>query len=183
MSTFYLSPGQVRHYERRPFTYLGVQYTKHGATRAKFLELGFTEVTIQARPDDRYYYVSGPDNDGVYNATPRDLDQLIEAEVGRTKETAGSLLASSDWLVVRASEIPDKPVPAEITAYRNEVRLVSDLREAEVSECTSVEELSSLVGAPAEVYDPVADAFIPNTEPFLTPWPVHPDDVIPLEGS
>lgn len=141
---FYLSPGQVRHYERRPFTYKGVQYTKQGATRAKFLELGFTEVTLQARPDDRYYIVSGPDNNGAYSATERPLDELKASAVSKLKEQANALLRGTDWQVVRGVENPGKPVSQSITDYRAAVRAACDVGEASVLACTTVAELAAL---------------------------------------
>ena len=148
MSTFYLSPGQVRHYERRPFTYMGVQYTKHGATRAKFLELGFTEVTIQARPDDRYYFVSGPDNNGAYSATERPLDELKASAITQLKEQANGILRNTDWQVIRGVEEPGKPVGPALKQYRSDVRAAADAQEALVQACATVEELIAL--APVE---------------------------------
>lgn len=144
MSTFYLSPGQVRHYERRPFTYLGVQYTKYGATRAKFLELGFTEVTIQARPDDRYYIVSGPDNNGAYSATERPLDELKQSAIQQVKEQSHGILRDTDWQVIRGIEEPGKPIKKAIKDYRAGVRAAADAQEVAINACSTVEELAAL---------------------------------------
>lgn len=141
---FYLSPGQVRHYERRPFTYKGVKYTKHGATRAKFLELGFTEVTVQARPDDRYYIVSGPDNNGAYTAVERDLDELKASAVSQVKSDVHQILSRTDWQVVRGAEDPGRPMVQSVRDYRRDVRAAADAREAAILACGTVEELAAL---------------------------------------
>ena len=74
-----------RYYEGRAFVYGEgddkVQYTKAGATPTTFASLKFKEVIIDPRPwDDNYYIVPGPDNDGHYNATPRQLDDSIDGE-------------------------------------------------------------------------------------------------------
>jgi len=34
------------------------------------LTLGYEQVIIGARPDDRFYNVTGPDNSGAYDSTP-----------------------------------------------------------------------------------------------------------------
>ena len=144
MSTFYLCPGQVRHYENRPFKYLGVQYTKQGATRSKFLELGFTEVTLQARPDDRYYFVSGPDNTGAYSAIERPLEDLKASATAQLKEQANAILSRTDWQVIRGVEDPGKPVNPTLRQYRRDVRSAADAQEALVQACSTVEELAGL---------------------------------------
>ena len=158
---FYLSPGQVRHYERRPFEYMGVKYTKHGATRAKFLELGFTEVTLQARPDDRYYIVSGPDNNGAYSATERPLDELKASAISQVKQDARQQLRDTDWLVIRGVEEPGKPVKQAVKVYRAAIRVLSSTREDQINACSTVEELAQL----GPVAWPEVPADVPEDEP------------------
>ena len=68
----------VRYYEGRAFSYGEgedrINYTKAGATPETFAGLGFVQVQIEARPDDRFYWVSGPDDTGAYTATPKRLE-------------------------------------------------------------------------------------------------------------
>ena len=80
---------QKRYYIGTPFDYNERQYTKAGATHDKFIELGFTQVIIQQRPDDRFYIVSGPNAAGEYDSTPRDLKQTQQ----RLKERDAELEA------------------------------------------------------------------------------------------
>ena len=77
MASFWLDPATNKRYnEGRAFTYNNVQYTRAGATAAKFSALGFNAVNVGVRPDDRFYVVSGPDNAGAYSSTARDLAEL-----------------------------------------------------------------------------------------------------------
>ena len=62
---FYKDSSNNRYYIGKPFTYNGTSYTKHGATHANFIALGFTQVIVAARPDDRFYVVTGPDRKSV----------------------------------------------------------------------------------------------------------------------
>ena len=57
---FYKDSSNNRYRIGTPFTYNGYYYGTALATHAKFIELGFTQVIVAARPDDRFYVVSGP---------------------------------------------------------------------------------------------------------------------------
>ncbi|WGL30777.1 tail fiber assembly protein [Synechococcus phage S-CRES3] len=151
MASFYLDPETgKRFYLRRPFTHGGINYTKAGATVATFLDLGFQAVTIQARPSDKYYIVSGVADDGSYQATPRDLDECKESCKSEQKRTANTLLAPTDWMVVRGIENPGKPVDTAISTYRSAVRDASTTREAEIDAATTIEELEAAMQALTE---------------------------------
>lgn len=63
--------------------------------------------------------------------------------IAQVKATAGSLLAATDWKVVRASE-GIKPVDAETLAARAAIRAASDANEAAITACTSVDALAVL---------------------------------------
>ena len=83
--------------------------------------IGITEVVEQPRPDDRFYWVSGPNENGDYTAIPKDLDGLKKTWTAQFKQTAYAMLAPSDWLVIRKQE-NDTPIPADWTTYREAVR-------------------------------------------------------------
>ena len=166
---FYVSPEGDRYYPGRAFNYGDLQYTKAGATHETFIGLGFTQVTVQQRPDDRFYIVSGPDAAGKYSSTPRDLDQLKLNFIMQQKNTAKQLLSESDWYVIRAME-SDADVPADFRNYRISVRAASDSRCAEIFAAATVEALETLIKAPAELYDPITDQMNPNGN-AMTQWP------------
>ena len=104
--------------------------------------IGITEVVEQTRPDDRFYWVTD-NGDGTYTSNPKDLDALKSMMVSQVKTTAGTLLAQSDWKVVRASE-GVKPVDEATLADRAAIRTRSNEHEAAITACTTVEELAAL---------------------------------------
>lgn len=173
MSTFFLDQAtSKRYYQGRAFTYGDVQYTKAGATRDTFNQLGFVEVAIQERPDDRFYYVTGPDDTGAYTANPRDLDDLKATYLKQVDTEEGQLLGGSDWMVTRKAETGQDLDP-EWKQYRDMVRLTGPQRQDQISQCSTVAELEALLTNPAMVTteDGVSQA---NTDPHLVPWPVPP---------
>jgi hypothetical protein len=64
--------------------------------------------------------------------------------IAQQKQTAGTLLASTDWYITRQFET-SLDVPAEILDYRAEVRHVSGEREVQIAACKSVGDLAELV--------------------------------------
>ena len=54
-----------------------------------------------------------------------------------TKERAGNLLAPTDWQVVKAAEVADYTVPADVTTYRSAVRTASNTIEAAIDAVNS----------------------------------------------
>ena len=161
----------------RPFSYGDINYTKQGATAETFKSLGFKEVQIQPRPDDAFYIISGPDDTGAYNATPRDHVQLVEGYVRQFADECNSILSHSDWMVIRKDETA-KAIPADWHQFREDCRDVCGNRQAAVMNTKDTAALEKLVKAPAEVPvdpdDPDA-GMKPNPEPHLEPWPLDPD--------
>lgn len=128
-----------------PFEYEGVRYPANWLRLASMEEkasIGITEVAEETRPDDRFYWVTD-NGDGTYTSTPKDLDALKAQMVTQVKTTAGTLLAATDWKVVRASE-GVKPVDETTLANRAAIRERSNTHEASIAACTTVEELASL---------------------------------------
>lgn len=128
-----------------PFEYEGVRYPANWLRLSSATEkaaVGITEVAEQPRPDDRFYWVTD-NGDGTYTSTPKDIVSLKANMVSQVKTTAGTLLASSDWKVVRASE-GVKPVDSATLANRAGIRQRSDEHEAAIAACTTVEELAAL---------------------------------------
>ena len=60
------------------------------------------------------------------------------------KEQASVLLATTDWYVVKATEVEDYNVPENITKFRTDVRAKSNEMETQIDACTTVEELENL---------------------------------------
>ena len=111
----------------------------------------------EIRPDDRYYWVTANEN-GSYTATPKALEDNTETgEDGKTyttkglksnhiaqvKQTANSILAQTDWMVIRKAE-RNVDIPADTVAYRASVVAKATELETAISAVTSVEELIAL---------------------------------------
>ena len=96
--------------------------------------IGITEVADAASYDDRFYWSVG---------NPKDLAQCKEMMISQVKATAGSMLASTDWKVIRASE-GIKPVDADTLAARSAIRTASNDNEAAINACESVDQLVAL---------------------------------------
>ena len=60
------------------------------------------------------------------------------------KQQASGLLAPTDWYVVKATEVADYDVPANITTFRADVRTKSNEMETQIDACTTVDELKTL---------------------------------------
>lgn len=128
-----------------PFTINDVQYPANWlrlASAEEKAELGITEIEQQARPDDRYWWVT-ENPDGSFTKIPKDLDQLKATLVSQVKATAGSMIAASDWKVTRQVET-GVPVDAPTLAFRAAVRQRSNELEATINACSSVSQLETI---------------------------------------
>jgi hypothetical protein len=154
MSSFWLDSANTRYTLGRAFQYNDRQYTKAGASRETFEALGFTEVTIDPRPDDRFYIVSGPDNTGAYNSSPRDLDELKASFILQENQTARQILSNTDWYVIRMLEGEamgtPTPMPAGLSDQRTSVRALSNARVADIQAATTLEELQYVLETPVD---------------------------------
>lgn len=135
----------------------GIQYPKNWlrlSTPEQRAAIGITEQSDPPSWDQRYYW--GYDQEG--NLIPKQLeDEVVTPEEGepytqtglktlhisQTKETANTLLAPTDWYVVRKFE-RDIDVPVGIVSYRAAVIDVSEQRETLISNVTTVDELKGL---------------------------------------
>jgi hypothetical protein len=121
-----------------PFTTAdGTQYPANWIRLASLEEraaIGITEAADPVPYDDRFYWGTG---------LPKDIDQLKDGMVAQVKATAGTLLAVTDWKVVRAAE-GVKTVDADTLADRAAIRAASDVNETAILACTTVDELAAL---------------------------------------
>ena len=126
--------------------------------------LGITEVPDVVAPsyDQRFYWSA---------ELPKDLDQLKEQWTNQVKQTAGTLLAQTDWYVTRQAETTTA-VPADVLARRAEIRTYSGEKETAIAATTTVAELASyLTGPDFNRWEPEPE---PEPEPEATPEPEAP---------
>lgn len=107
--------------------------------------------------DQRFYWGVG---------SPKDLDGLKAQWVGKQKDYVNKTLLQSDWYAARAHDT-GVPVPEAVATYRNELRTISGLREAEIEACVDVDDLVALLTADQVVE--VDGEYQPNPA-ALTPW-------------
>jgi len=148
--------------------------------------IGLTEVAVEAKPDERFYWVTGPDITGAYTSVERaledvpavdedgvpviDPDTLVQLStpglksqwIAQIKATQGSLLAQTDWAYVRKMDT-DIAVPAEIQTYRDEVRLAAATIEGQIAACADLDAFKALFVVPVDANgDPTGNAPINN---------------------
>ena len=135
--------GKTLQYDRA-FTHNGLSYPANWLRLTTLEEkqaIGIVEVAdpVVGVWDRRFYW--GVDN-------PKDLDQLKTTWKQKQNNIASSLLAPSDWRVVKASEVTDYTVESEWTTYRAAVRTACNTRQTEIDNCADVAALKELIDNP-----------------------------------
>jgi len=152
----------------RAFTHptTGVQYPAtwlRMTTLAEKEAIGITEVPDETSPayDQRFYW--GVDN-------PKDHAQLVEQWVAQVKQTAGTLLASTDWYITRQAET-GSVVPQDVLDRRAEIRTYSNTKEAAITATTTTDELAAYItGSEFNVWE-----VLPDPEPEAVGEPAADD--------
>lgn len=124
-------------------------------------------VTWQDDPDtsydDKFYWAKDvPRSLTDINEVDDDGDALLDADgnqvvtlglksiwVAKTKESANSRLASTDWYVTRKSE-SDVAIPSAITTYRSAVRTASGTIETAINGCADLDAFKALFVVPTD---------------------------------
>tara|TARA_Y100001938_G_C7963916_1_gene365784 strand:- start:61 stop:621 length:561 start_codon:yes stop_codon:yes gene_type:complete len=128
------------------------------------------EVVQQAKPDNKFYWVSGPSVDGSWTATPRNLDDVTETIEGEdittlglksqwiatTKETANSLLSPTDWQVIAKAE-RDRAIDSDVATYRAAVIAKCAAIETSISNAADLDAFKQLFDAPEDGNAPIYD--------------------------
>jgi hypothetical protein len=155
-----------------PFTANEIQYPANWLRLSSAEEkaaIGITEVAdVDMNFDNRFYWSKDlpkalEDKEEVdQDGNPmyvKEYDQATESMVDTTerlvtkglksnfiaqvKQTAGSILAQTDWMVIRKAE-RDVAIPTATVAYRASVVAKADELEASISAVTTVEQLAGL---------------------------------------
>jgi hypothetical protein len=156
-----------------PFTANDIQYPANWLRLSSAEEksaIGITEVADAVRADDRFYWdgnIANPkaladkeesDQDGnplyvkVYDPVTESMIDTTERLVtkglksnfiAQVKQTAGSILAQTDWMVIRKAE-RDVAIPTDVVTYRASVVAKADELEGAISAVTTVEQLAGL---------------------------------------
>jgi hypothetical protein len=97
--------------------------------------IGITEVADPEPYDDRFYW--GVDN-------PKDLNGLKILWIAQVKDTAGKLLAQTDWMVIRKIE-RNVDIPEDTVTYRASVITECTRLVTAITGCTDVPSLITVV--------------------------------------
>lgn len=136
-----------------PFTdpETGIQYPANwlrNASPAERIAIGITEVPDPPYYDQRFYW--GPD-------LPKDHGQLVDQWTAQTRITAGTLLAPTDWMVIRQSDNGTE-MPASVKELREEIRLATGAKNAAITATTDTDELAAYItGFDYPTWPPYAD--------------------------
>ena len=122
-------------------------------------QLGVEEVPDAERKDERFY-MHTENADGSFTITPKDLEDgetytdlrgverrvlgLKSQWIAQVKDTAGKMLAQTDWMVIRKAERA-VDVPAKTQTYRAAIITEADRLEAAIVACANVEALITVV--------------------------------------
>lgn len=139
------------------------------------LALGITWETEPTRADDRFYWsgdINNPkamedreevDEDGnpMYVKVLGEVDgkpAMVDSDerlvtkglksnwIAQVKHTAGTMLAATDWMVIRKAE-RDVPIDADVVTKRAAILAEANRLENAIAACTTVEELIAVVSA------------------------------------
>ena len=154
----------------RAFTHNEVQYPRNWlqlSTEEDRAALGITWEADPVRADDRYYWngeIDNPkamededakDQEGnqlyvqTYNSETEAMEDTEEklvtqglksVKIAEVKHTANTLLAPTDWYVIRLME-SEVVMPAKVVDFREEVKVECDRLETAIAACTDVEGL------------------------------------------
>jgi hypothetical protein len=136
-------------------------------THAFAIEQGALEVVEGEQKDQRFYWVTfdsyqinGSVVTRTYTNTPKALEDVTETPEGATepvttkglksqwiaqgKVTANSLLAGTDWMVIRKAE-RNVDIPADVVAARAAIIADCTAKEAAITAATTMEEFLAVV--------------------------------------
>ena len=160
----------------RGFTHAGIQYPSswlQKSTEAERTAIGITWEDDPVRADDRFYWngdINNPkalddvnevdeDNNPIYvQEYDADTESMVDTDeqlvtkglksnmTAQVKDTAGKLLATTDWYVTRLNE-KSTAIPADVSAKRDAVRTECDRLETAIAGVTTVEQLIEVMNS------------------------------------
>ena len=125
------------------FTTGGIQYPVNFLRLSTLEEkeaIGITEVPDPPTWDQRFYW--GYTEDG--ELIPKDHTQLVEQWVAQTRTTAGTLLAPTDWVIIREADNGKAADPA-LKQLREDIRLATGQKNAAIEATTDTAELAAYI--------------------------------------
>ena len=129
------------------------------------------KVVQQAKPDDKFYY-SSYNIDGSWTSTAKNLDDVNEVDdngnarldadgnqlvtkglksqwIAKTKKTANSLLAPTDWQVIAKAE-RDRAIDSDVATYRAAVIVKCASIETAITNAADLDAFKALFVTPVD---------------------------------
>jgi hypothetical protein len=148
-----------------PFSHNGVNYPSNWLRLSTLEEkeaIGITECSDPPSWDQRFYW--GYDQAG--HLIPKDHGQLVEQWIGQTRTTAGTLLAPTDWQIIRETD-NGTVIDPEIKTWREDIRLACNEKVIYIGTTNDTPELAAYItGATYSVWP--NDPYVPVPVPADT---------------
>ena len=143
-----------------PFTHNDIQYPANWirlATEEDKSAIGLVWEADAVRADDRFYWDGNISNPKALEDVTETVDEkeyttkgLKSNFISQIKTNAGSILAQTDWMVIRKAE-RNVDIPSAVATYRASIVAKADELETAISAVTTVEQLIALdLSFPAE---------------------------------
>lgn len=148
-----------------PFECNGVQYPANWLQLTSPEEraaIGITEVPDPKPYDQRFQWGWAQDGQPIW----KDHAQLVEQWTAQTRATAGTLLAPSDWMVIREAD-NTTPVPTAWRTWRESIRAATGVKVTAIEQTADTDALAAYITGsdyPAWPNDPNAAAGPPSTD-------------------
>jgi hypothetical protein len=137
-----------------PFTADDIQYPANWLRLSTLEEkeaIGITEVPDPEPYDQRFYWGPG---------LPKDHAQLVEQWVAQTRTTAGTLLAPTDWIIIREIDNGTAADPV-LKTWREDIRVAVGVKVSAINNTVDTDALAT---------------YITSTE--YPVWPINPNSVV-----
>lgn len=124
------------------FTHNGIQYPANWIRLASPEEraaIGITEAPDPAPYDQRFYWSP---------TLPKDHGELVQQWVATTRTTAGTLLAPTDWMVIREAD-NGTLCPEDTKVWRQYIRLLTGTKITAIETTTTTAELAAYITSAA----------------------------------
>ena len=136
-----------------PFTHNDIQYPANWirlASEEDKSAIGMTWEADAVRADDRFYWDGNINNPKALEDVTETVDEkeyttkgLKSNFIAQVKTTAGSILAQTDWMVIRKAE-RNVDIPSFVATYRAIVVAKATELETAIAALTTVEQLIAL---------------------------------------
>jgi hypothetical protein len=124
-----------------PFKHAGIQYPANWLRLSSPQErkaIGITEVPDPVPVDQRFYWDTG---------IPKDHGQLVEQWVAQTRATANTLLAPTDWIIIREAD-NGKVADPVLKTWREDIRLATGVKVTAIRDTADTDALAAYITGP-----------------------------------